>query len=402
MLGLRVAFLCCLALVVFSGCDEHSGRSRTETSVNVQSFLMDAAAFDLEAVIAKLKEGKLADAQELEKFINTADGVNNVDIDKDGQIDELTVKEEKNAEGKTAMAVVAHPKKGEESVIAEIGFEKNTTTNEVEVSGAYPSYVRGYNDHYYHHTLTGSTLGDMMFYSWLFSPRPVYMPTYRYGMYYSSPRSVMSRQQLRSTRTTYRKTTKMAPIKKQARPSSYKPRTKVAQKSASTFKKSTASNSKLSSRKGSSSSFTKRSGTKSKASGWGSSSKSRSSSKSSWGSSSRSRSSFGSSSRRRSSAQYKCDIQYLNDQELVSYAAQLHSMPLATWRYTDQTDDHTNLGIITEDVGKSVATSSDLDAVDLYGYTSLAVAAIQVQQQELDALRHEVQVMRSYVLTECR
>lgn len=299
MLDLRLAFLCCLALFITSGCDDKHSQSRTETSVNVQSFLMDAAAFDLEAVIAKVKEGELADAQALEKFINTAEGVNNVDLDKDGAVDELTVKEEKSGDGKTAMAIVAHPKQGEESVIAEVGFERNTTTNEVMVSGAYPSHVRGYNDHYYRHTLTGSHIGDLMFYSWLFSPRPVYVPSYRYGMYYSSPRSVMSRERLSSTRTTYRKTTKMAPVKKQVRPANYKPRTKAAQKSASSFKKSTAArNSKLSSRKGSSSSFSKRSGTKSKASGFGS--RKNSSSKSSWGSSSR-KSGFGSSSRRSSS-----------------------------------------------------------------------------------------------------
>jgi hypothetical protein len=78
-------------------------------------------------------------------------------------------------------------------------------------------------------------------------------------------------------------------------------------------------------------------------------------------------------------------------------------MPLATWQYNDQSDNQTHLGIITEDVGAtSVATSNDMDQVDLYGYTSLAVAAIQVQQNELNVLRNEMQVMREYMMTECR
>jgi hypothetical protein len=93
----------------------------------------------------------------------------------------------------------------------------------------------------------------------------------------------------------------------------------------------------------------------------------------------------------------------LDDSELTTYATQLQSMPLATWQYNDQEDDQTHLGIITEDVGPySAATTSDMEYVDLYGYTSLAVAAIQVQQRELEALTHEVRVMREYVLTECR
>ena len=206
--SVRLMILCGLALIVASvGCSKDS-----DTTVNISSHLMDAEAFDLEAVAAKLKTGDLADAAALEKFINTAEGVNNIDLDKDGQIDELTVKEEKGADGKTAMAIVAHPKTGEESVVAEVGFEK-TASGDVQVSAAYPEHVRGYRDHYYNHTLTGSHLGDMMFYSWMFSPRPVYVPSYRYGMYYSSPRSVMSRQQMTSRRTTYRKTTKMAPVR---------------------------------------------------------------------------------------------------------------------------------------------------------------------------------------------
>jgi len=264
---------------------------------------MDTAAFDLEAVVAKLKEGKLANAQELEKFVNETEGVNNVDLDKDGAVDELTVKEEKSGDGKTAMAIVAHPKTGEESVVAEVKFERAANGN-VEVSGAYPEYVQGYQDHYYRHTLTGSTLGDMMFYSWLFSPRPVYVPSYRYGMYYGSPRHVMNTGRLSSTRTTYRTTTKMSPIRKQVRPSTYKPSTTFAQKSASRFKSSPASarGSTLSSKKGASQSFTKRSGTKSKATGFGASKSSSGSRKSGWGSSSSSRKSgWGSSSSRRSS-----------------------------------------------------------------------------------------------------
>jgi hypothetical protein len=53
-------------------------------------------------------------------------------------------------------------------------------------------------------------------------------------------------------------------------------------------------------------------------------------------------------------------------------------MRLATWRYK-QDPSKERLGFIIDDNERSVAVDGRRDMVDLYGYTSLAVAAIQNQ-----------------------
>jgi hypothetical protein len=43
-----------------------------------------------------------------------------------------------------------------------------------------------------------------------------------------------------------------------------------------------------------------------------------------------------------------------------------------------------------DDVGGSQAVDAQRDMVDLYGYTSLAVAALQTQAREIQTLRKEI------------
>ena len=44
---------------------------------------------------------------------------------------------------------------------------------------------------------------------------------------------------------------------------------------------------------------------------------------------------------------------------------------------------------------------SERDMVDLYGYASMTVAAIQTQAREFEALRAEIEALRA-LLMECR
>jgi diaminohydroxyphosphoribosylaminopyrimidine deaminase/5-amino-6-(5-phosphoribosylamino)uracil reductase len=55
---------------------------------------MSAEDLDLSAIIAKVKDGTFKNPQDLEQFINVTPGINNIDINKDGNIDEISVKEE--------------------------------------------------------------------------------------------------------------------------------------------------------------------------------------------------------------------------------------------------------------------------------------------------------------------
>jgi hypothetical protein len=68
-------------------------------------------------------------------------------------------------------------------------------------------------------------------------------------------------------------------------------------------------------------------------------------------------------------------------------------MPLATYHYRDARGLGPQLGFIIEDIEPSVAVSGD--GVNLYGYLSMAVAAIKVQQAQIESLRREVKELRA-------
>lgn len=95
-------------------------------------------------------------------------------------------------------------------------------------------------------------------------------------------------------------------------------------------------------------------------------------------------------------ASAKHDIQYLTDRDRDRIREEVASMPLATWKYnTESPGDKQHLGFIIDDQPpSSAAVRASGERVDLYGYTSMAVAAIQAQNKELEALRREVESLR--------
>ncbi|WP_438006450.1 tail fiber domain-containing protein [Sorangium sp. So ce321] len=97
----------------------------------------------------------------------------------------------------------------------------------------------------------------------------------------------------------------------------------------------------------------------------------------------------------RSRARYKHDIQYLPASELARVHDELVRMPLATWRYNHEGErGREHLGFIIDDDPASPAVAGDGDHVDLYGYTSMAVAAVQVQEKQIAALQQEIAALR--------
>jgi hypothetical protein len=68
---------------------------------------------------------------------------------------------------------------------------------------------------------------------------------------------------------------------------------------------------------------------------------------------------------------------------------------LATYRYRDAGPaDRAHLGFIIEDVEPSAAVDAERDQVDLYGYASMAVAALQVQARQIESLQAELFALR--------
>lgn len=82
----------------------------------------------------------------------------------------------------------------------------------------------------------------------------------------------------------------------------------------------------------------------------------------------------------------KKDIRYLGPEEQEQLREELMDTHLATYEYKAG-DGERRLGFIIEDMpGGSPAVMPSREHVDLYGYASMAVATIQRQQAEIDAL----------------
>jgi hypothetical protein len=94
-----------------------------------------------------------------------------------------------------------------------------------------------------------------------------------------------------------------------------------------------------------------------------------------------------------SSRRFKRDVQYLTDTEREDCARQVGTIRLARYRY--QGSDEPRLGFVLEDDPPAAAVDRGRDRVDLYGYSSLAVAALQVHQRRIEALEREVQELRA-------
>jgi hypothetical protein len=96
-----------------------------------------------------------------------------------------------------------------------------------------------------------------------------------------------------------------------------------------------------------------------------------------------------------SSARFKRDIEYLGDADLRRLHAELRRFRLASYRYRALgPEDRRHLGFIIEDVGRSAAVDAQRDRVDLYGYASMTVAALQVQAKQIESLQAEVSALR--------
>jgi hypothetical protein len=90
---------------------------------------------------------------------------------------------------------------------------------------------------------------------------------------------------------------------------------------------------------------------------------------------------------------YKADVRYLGADDIRRLHDELMRFPLATYRYKDA-DTRTHLGFVIEDIEPSASVDASRDMVDLYGYTSMAVAALQLQAREIETLRREVKTLR--------
>lgn len=90
---------------------------------------------------------------------------------------------------------------------------------------------------------------------------------------------------------------------------------------------------------------------------------------------------------------YKTDIHYLAQDDLARYQREVLDMKLATWRYKHD-PAKTRVGIIIDDDEKSQAVDAARNMVDVYGYTSMAIAALQIQARQIETLQQEVERLK--------
>ena len=100
---------------------------------------------------------------------------------------------------------------------------------------------------------------------------------------------------------------------------------------------------------------------------------------------------------------YKKNIEYLGAADLQRLHDELLKFHLASYQYnTPGASPATHLGFIIDDVTPSPSVAANGDTVDLYGYTSMAVAAVQTQAHEIETLKREVESLRAQIATNAR
>jgi len=104
-----------------------------------------------------------------------------------------------------------------------------------------------------------------------------------------------------------------------------------------------------------------------------------------------------------SRASYKKDIHFLSDRDLESYRDQLLALPLATYRYQQSSPgSRLHLGFLIDGHESLACVAPERDQVDLYGYASMAVAALKVQAREIDELKKEIADLRAAISASTR
>jgi hypothetical protein len=211
-----------LLISALFGCDDSRARNvvvtrsvQTTPAVAVApSTLMDSSDLDLSTIAELIRSGRVSDAETLQSTVNDPqNALNNVDLDKDGNIDPITVTEVATATGKQ-FNLVANPATQAQVPVANINM--TLTGSQVVVNAGYPSYVRGYDTNYY----TYSVARDLAFMSWAMGPRPLFVarPYSTYGWYSSTPRPVYGSDVVTQRRTSYTTQTHVSPVPRSAPP----------------------------------------------------------------------------------------------------------------------------------------------------------------------------------------
>ena len=93
--------------------------------------------------------------------------------------------------------------------------------------------------------------------------------------------------------------------------------------------------------------------------------------------------------------EFKKDINYVSHAQRDELADDALAIPLATYRYkTEAADGKKHLGFIIDDQPESSpAVQADRTHVDEYGYTTMLLATVQRQQEQIDAMNKKLDAL---------
>jgi hypothetical protein len=167
---MKKVFIALTMLVVMaSACNQNQPQQNNVTIENNTT-----AGFDVNKLAQFVKAS--TDPQTLEKAINSpANQINNLDLNKDGNIDYLKVEEGEN----NKLKVVDDVSSSESVTVASINISPDNSNNTADLNiQGNPNYVG--NNNYYHSSFSFT---DFLLLSYIMRPHAYYMPMYHYGYY---------------------------------------------------------------------------------------------------------------------------------------------------------------------------------------------------------------------------
>lgn len=175
-------------MVVAASCSQNPPQ---QNNVTIQSSA--PAGFDVNELAQLVKTS--TDPQTLEKAVNNPNNhINNLDLDKDGNVDYLKVEEP----AQNRLTVVDDLSDADSVTVARINIEPDQANNTANLNVyGNPAYA-GYNNYY--HSSFGFT--DFLLLSYLMRPHAYYMPMYHYGYYPSYYTRVRTITNFRPTTST--------------------------------------------------------------------------------------------------------------------------------------------------------------------------------------------------------
>jgi len=158
-------------------------------------YLMDANDFDLETVAGLVRDSKAENASDLESIVNDDNGINNVDLDGDGFVDHVLVREVRGDDGITFEFIgVPSSRPGnidERVVVARLHFQESIEAREITVVADYPEYVEQHEVYVYEYTADHPYYVHRhhhpnAFFWWLYTPgRTVWVYAYDPWVYHA-------------------------------------------------------------------------------------------------------------------------------------------------------------------------------------------------------------------------